>query len=279
MSKSKQLIILQGLPGSGKTEFAKQQNAESSNKDIHVIHMDEVREKCGWGSRYSVSDCINDGLKSYRGQNTVLLDGLFLTNDDVYNAICYVDSHLVCPMRVVVHRWNEDRDTCVKNDGGRREKKSTGMILNATYEELDVDGLNSRLAGREIEIVDVIQHEVELKPDWIRYFKSCPVVDSDGKLRSAQWSLGGEHGSCYGGRHYSDGEEPCEFTELDDFLDEKCPDLRYRHYRAIHRECVTTEENTESEYYGGYTNYMNWVCDLKKMYEMLKDFGYIIDVA
>jgi hypothetical protein len=276
MIDTKRLIILQGLPGSGKTEFAKGQKIDSAGRDIFVIHLDDVREKYGWGSRYGVSNCIKDGLKSYRGQGTILLDGLFLTNDDIYNAICYVDSHLVCRMDVLIHRWNEDRATCVKNDGGRREKKSTGMILNATYEEVDVEGLNKRLEGRDIAIAQVIRHDVKLKPDWVRCFKSCDVVSFDGKLRSGKWSLGGEHGSCYGGRSYSEGEEPLEFYELDDLLDDKWPDLRLRHYRKIKRACVSTEEHTEDEYYGGYTTYMNWVCDLEKMYNMLEDFGYVV---
>ena len=232
------------------------------------------------GEYQEAREYIQYGIDDWRWQSTVVLDGLFLTNNDIFNAITFFSEYASCGgIEVIVHRWNEDRETCVKNDGGRREKKSTGTILNATYEEVDVEALNNRLqkyGAKNIKVTEVVRHDVVLKPDWIRYFKACADFGRDGKLRSATWSLGGEYGSCYGGTSRSDGEEPLDFDELDNLLDKKCPELKYRDYREIKKKCISTEETTQSEYYGGYTNYMNWVCDLKKMYDLLHELGYVI---
>ena len=268
------LIITMGLPGSGKTHFAN----KSKSNETHVINLDEIRDKKFFNHKdYRIHDYIREGMKSWRGQHQVMLDGLFLTNCDLLDAILCFREYADHKMYVVVHHWAADRETCLKNDGGRREKRSTKIILNAKYEDVDIEFLNEQLKSFKaeyIEVSKVIEHDVVLKPDWIRYFKTHISFGTDGKLRSESWSLGGKRGSCYGGTYYSDGEEPLEFDELEDLLEKKCPNLLHRHYRYIWKDCVKTEERTEDEYYGGYTTYMNWVCDLEKMYAILKDYGY-----
>ena len=274
------LHILMGLPGSGKTTFAEEVKNSPEGKDVFVIHADDVREKYFWSNRYTIRDYIRKGMEGWRGQPNVVVDALILTNDDIFNVLTLFTEYVCAKLEVVIHRWDEDRETCLKNDGGRREKKATGIILNATYEDVDIEMLNKRLVGygaKGVEVVEIVLHEVKLKPDWYRFFKTRVDFGRDGKLRSERWSIGGEHGSCYGGHRYSEGEEPLEFDVLDQLLDEKCPELKYRDWREIKRKCVTTEETTESEYYGGYTNYMNWVCDLKKIYDLLEDLGYIVE--
>lgn len=266
-----------GLPGSGKSSFANDVKNGSFAKMTHIIHVDEIRDKYFCRNVYTLRDYIIKGMESWRGQDSVLIDALILTNQDLFNVITCLIPYTSRGFGVIIHRWNEDRQTCLKNDGGRRESSSTGTILNARYEEVDVEALNERLkkyGADGTEVTKVINHEVVLKPDWIRYFETYVDFNKDGKFRSEKWSLGGIYGSCYGGTSHSDGEEPAEFAALDKLLDKKCPNLLYRHYRYIWKECVSTEETTEDEYYGGYTNYMNWACDLQKMYNMLKDFGY-----
>jgi hypothetical protein len=271
-----------GLPGSGKSSWAEEVRNDSRNSDTYIIHLDEIREKyCFWGNGYAARDYIITGMGDWRRQPHVVLDGLFLTNDDLFQAITCFDGYTGSKINVIVHRWDEDRETCLKNDGGRRETKSTGTILNAPYEDVDINLLNNRLTRygmHHVEVAQVIRHKVTLKPDWIRYYKSCVDFCDDGKLRSERWSIGGCYGNCWdSSMRYSEGDEPLDFAALDDLLDAKCPDLRYRHYRQIRQECVSTEETFEREYYGGCTNYMNWVCDLKKMYNLLIELGYVID--
>lgn len=280
MRTVEKLVVMMGLPGSGKTHLAEEIGNIWDN--TYVMHLDEIREKYSfYRKEYNHRDYILKGMENWRWQSKIVLDGLFLTNEDIFNALtCFPEYASNGGIEIVVHRWDEDREACLKNDGGRREKKSSGMILNAEYEEVNVDGLNDRLqkyGAKNIKVTEVVRHKVVLKPDWIRYFKTYVDFSKDGKLRSERWSLGGEYGSCYGGRSYSDGEEPLAFDELDRLLDKKCPDLKYRDYREIKRKCISTEGTTESEYYGGYTNYMNWVCDLKKMYDMLAELGYIAE--
>ena len=274
------IVVMMGLPGSGKTYLAEEIGNMWDN--TYVMNLDEIREKYGfWRKEYNHKDYIFNGMESYRWQSKIVLDGLFLTNEDIFNALtCFSEYASSGGIEVIVHRWDEDRETCLKNDGGRREKKSSGTILNAAYEDVDIGGLNDRLqkyGAKNVKVVEVVRHKVFLKPDWIRYFKTYVDFGKDGKLRSERWSLGGEYGNCYGCHGYSEGEEPLEFDALDKLLDEKCPDLKYRDYREIKRKCISTEETCESEYYGGHTNYMNWVCNLKKMYDMLAELGYVVE--
>lgn len=254
------LHIMMGLPGSGKSSLA-DEIKKADDRNIYVIHADEEREKmCVWGDRYEIRDYVRQGMDNWRGQTQVVVDGLVLTNDHIFNVAAFFLEYAYGILEVVVHRFDEDRETCINNDGGRRERKSTRTIMGAQYEEVDIETLNKRLlvyGAKNVQVAEVICHKVELKPDWYRFFKDQVDIWGDGKLRSQSWSLGGMHGSCYGGKSYSDGEEPYEFTELDELLDEKCPDLAYKHFRAIRTECIKTEEREESEYYGGYTRYMN----------------------
>ena len=268
--------ILMGLPGSGKTHFATEYQKSDEGRHACVVFMDELMEKYGWRN-LNVREVLREGISRRRFAYTFMIDGLFLTNQALADAISVVcEYHLSAD--VVIHRWKENRKICELNDGGRREKNSTQMIRNAAYEEVDVDWLTTKLKNYDVRNITIVEHDVVLKPDWIRYVKTVDVTLVDGKLRSERWSCGGCRGNCYdSSMYYYDGEEPSKFTALDKFLDEKCPNLLYKDYRKISEQCISTEEESEAEYYGGSTSYMRWVCDMKKLYELLKEMNYIKD--
>lgn len=44
-----------------------------------------------------------------------------------------------------------------------------------------------------------------------------------------------------------------------------------RDWRKIEPEVVDQDSWQETEYYGGYSNYVQWVCDIKKLYSIMEE--------
>lgn len=226
----------------------------------------------------SSQSCVQNRLRylSTRHEN-IMIDGLFLTNESLCHIIKAISACFSVNIDVTIHHWNEDRDICIKNDGGRRETPSTNTILHSTYEEVNINWLNDQLTGTRALVTKVEEHKVKLKEDWIRCFNPHVKFDDDGKLRSERWCTGGTYGNCWNDhKGVVDPDEPKEFIELDSLLEQICPGLTFLQYKKILRLCVTTEENREGDYYGGACYYTNWVCDMKELYKQLNEFGYSI---
>ena len=274
MSNDIKLKVLMGLPGSGKSTYADEYGKKHSF-DVCVMHIDDIKSEMWYNKDKTMKDFIISGLRLFKkGNKEIVLDGLFLTNEDVEKAIITIAEHFK-EVKVEVHRWLEDREKCLKNDGGRRETKSATTILNAPYEELNIEHLNEILKDYDAEIIKVVEHSVVLKPDWVRHFRPYVQISKDGKLRSEKWATGGALGNCWDS-HLSpvSPDDPLDFKAFDDLLEEICPNITFLHYKKLRKECIETEDSYESDYYGGGTNYLNWVCDLEKVYNSLKELGY-----
>ena len=270
--KDIKLLILMGLPGSGKTTFAKKYKKEE--KGTFVIHMDDVKQSLWYVKENTVKRCVAEGLRKFRDEKCVVVDGLFLTEESIKEVITAV-AEFFNKVSVEIHRWNEDRDTCLKNDGGRREVASSITIQNAVYENVDIEKLNLELKDWNTKIIRVIPERVMLKPDWLRFYKPLIDFSEDGKLRSCRWCTGGASGNCWNDSLSPlTPSEPDEFNQLDELLEKICPNITFLHYKKIRKECIEIEDSSESDYYGGAAYYSNWVCDLEKMYEVLKELGY-----
>jgi hypothetical protein len=274
-----------GLPGSGKTTMA--QELEANNRAFNkIVDFDASFELSDWKRANEndrariIRNCINSGCCNPR-TNHLILDGLFLTSNDIIRVV-KATHNLFSNLDIIIHQWNEDRETCVKNDGGRREASSTNTILHAQYEQIDGAKLEEALrdAGCDnVHVVRMRRHKVILKPDWERYFRGKAYVWEDGKIRSDKWCTGGAYGSCWGGglSPVSPDEQP-EFDELDELLSNICPTITFLQYKKIMSGCVSFEDTHESDYYGGGCSYRRYVCDIQKLYDALSRFGYIVDM-
>lgn len=274
--------ICMGLPGSGKTTWAKSRE----NRHTRVYHIDqmmdlkyhdyELRNK----SKRSLYDGIVHNMHYIeKGVKTVVLDGLFLTNGDVSDMICAI-CDCFNEIKLDIHWWKEDRETCVKNDGGRREVSSVTTILHAPYEYPDKELLDSVLNEVGVSVNKIVEHEVFLKEDWKRFFRGKMYLSEDGMLKGQRWSGGGSYGTCWhNGLTPVSAEEPRNFDELDSLLEEICPNISFLHYKKIQSNCVTMEDYYDRDYYGGGITYHYWQCDLKKLYEALNDLGYDVTPA
>lgn len=263
--------LLMGLPGSGKTSYAKAR--ENQRLGTYAVILDELSDIRCYGAKHDMAELVRIGVSNiYRQAQTIILDGPFFTTEHVKLALKAIAQEYG-KLNVVIHFWEENREYCLKNDGGRREVKSTDTILNAAYEYPKVDQLNAELTSNDVTITNVVLHEVELKPDWIRYWRPIRWHD-DGKMYSMSWCTGGCYNDCWGGSSPAMVEEPYEFTELDELLEQIAPTLTYLQYKRIRNECVSTHTYGNRDYYGGGTTHCQWVCDLEKLYEILHNYGY-----
>lgn len=271
------LYVMMGLPGSGKSTEANRMAAEVPKSHVHVLHIDELRSSFRYRQNAPLRSIINSELSRVQSKlNHVILDGPVFTNEDLFQAITAVAPSFK-KMKVIVYHWNEDRDTCLKNDGGRRDVSSATTIMNAPYEDVDVAGLNERLKDWNAEITKVVEKRVSVKPGWQRNFRHSGVwIDQDMKIRSDKWCTGGSYGNCWDNQlRPVSPEKALSFQELDKMLLHLAPNLSFLQYKVINDSCVSQEESYDSDYYGGGTSYLNWVCDLQKLHEKLVEFGYV----
>lgn len=260
-----------GLPGSGKTHYTK--SHENKRAGTYAVILDELSDIRCYGKKRPMADLITIGVNEiYRYVNTILLDGPFFTNEHIRIAL-YAIAQEYGKINVTIHHWLENRENCLKNDGGRREVSSSITIQTAAYEKPDVDWLNEQLAENDVHVVKVVEHEVQLKPDWLRFWRPIKYHD-DGKLYSMSWCTGGCWNDCYGGSSPVSPEEPYNFDELDELLEKIAPGLTFLQYKRIQRDCVATHNQSESDYYGGVVHRCQWVCDLEKLYNVLNEYGY-----
>ena len=106
-------------------------------------------------------------------------------------------------------------------------------------------------------------------------WKYC--LDSDNVLTVEWQKHGASGGNCWGdeSRYFVSDELPATI-DLEDFLERVCPAITFIQYKKL--EKLIEESTRESyEYYGNYTVYGTKKLDLNKVFEVLKEYGYVQD--
>lgn len=298
-----ELHILMGLPGSGKTYWATHNyptNYFLNHVGRMIVSLDDFKDD----AQHMVHNALNVEFKNYMqschvDKVDVCVDGPIFTYENLYKVIedivSYIRNNCFWKKRnygdyslsFVIHQWNEDRETCVYNDNKRnRNLKSTSTIKNQNYDIVDVNAIKNYLGEHNIEFNNVtkIDHMVEKTTLFqTRFEEVCDnsyISHGDERGRymySEEWSLGGEWGNCWGNKGVVEKENPKEFVELDDFLESIVPNISYLQYKKIRNHCVDTVQWHEHDYYSSGTNYTCWRCDMRKMYDMLKQMNLIFD--
>ena len=268
MKEKVSVFILSGLPGSGKTYFAISKKIEClldnnrRDSEVQVIHFDDRFYQPEWFEY---------------GRKELYLDGLFLTTDEIISVIkdCNKKAkYWHYDLEFTIIRWKEDRNKCLKNDLGRREKDSQITIKKAKFEEPDLEKIKEEI-GVEVRLEE---REIIEKNNKFENLSGNVKVHMKGKyLVSDSWIMSGtRRGYDYDWNSvYSiiDSEEPSEFDELYEFFETVCPQLTALDMRKIKKEFVTLREFEVNDYYSC-TQEAEYICDIEAVMKFLEEKGY-----
>lgn len=256
------VTILWGLPGSGKTCYAKA-NYPSNVFGSGIVEVDHIRASHKGDEFYRV--LINKTQEALYAKNEAVLDGLFTTNDEV-RKVCELISFGLSTLFKVCFKivyWDKNVEACIHNDRGRRKIDSIATIENLPFEKPDPSKLGGFVREKQI-----TKRKIVKKPEYLAWAQEENIVnDETGFLRSSTWSLGGKCGDEY---TFPD-KQPINFDEFDQLLEKICPDISLLKYKKLYRESVVIKVETRHDYYETEYSYAFYECNLSKFYSMLQE--------
>ena len=269
----KNIIVLMGLPGSGKTFFVENnifKDCSNYEKYSH-IDIDTIKE---YNSHLkTLKDIII--LNSYKINKypNVIFDGLFLNTNNVIELIDILKSKDIQISSIEIHYWNPDVETCLYNDSGRRNQSSETIIRNAKIEKPDIAYIKE-YSGVKTNLID---HEVIKKPSW-KYIADNEGIkySNNGCIESEHRSLGGYYNDCWGNSYYYGPS----YNNIEDFLRKFVgavyPNYSEEEYKDILRSVALLEKDeTFPDYYGSSESYEYYICSLEELERYMIDKGYI----
>ena len=288
MKTIKELHVLVGLPGSGKTTFANQyrdviydgygysHTNYRAKKYADVIDYDAIYKKVGFTDKLEINKekVLKMALPRLK-YDILILDGLFVTQKDVEWVLSvYLDNpkfteHFVVE-KIIVDSWIPDKEACLWNDRGRRNIGAAVSIQLLEQEKINVKQIEKRFGIKtKLEL-----HSIFRKPEYRIFVEENNIksVHEDKYLDSSTWCLGGEAWGWDGGKHIISAEQPCNFDAFDDLLEKICPTITFLQYKKLYNNCVVIEERSNSDYYS-HTQEAFYRCDLEKLWNMLEEMG------
>ena len=271
------LLILVGLPGSGKTKFAEELIAkgERENKAYDYIgpNLVELKKRLNDIKELGLEKVLRRNLRGSIRTDEIL-DGCLIGNEDLKLAINTVlDSKDF--ESVEIHYWKPNKEALLHNNTYTEDAK---------VETFELEPVNLEWLKGETEFpnIELIFHELELKAGYVLFAEKYDLrLISDGVergkgkkyLTSDTWYLGGTSRDHDGGHYHSSGEEPlANFDVFDDLLMEVCPTISFLQYKKLYSSTVTIETRTESDYYSD-SEYAFYSCNIEELVKQLVNMG------
>jgi len=261
-----QLHFTIGLPGSGKTDWAKKQ------QNCYVINMDRysIDVKNKEFIIKSVTDDINRTLV-FNEKCSIIVDGLFSNCQDIYDIISNIKNIYIKYIdNVYVHYWKPDIEMCLFNDAYRRTISAAMTIKNMIITKPTDLELSALKINADNEVM-LVEHEVERKPEYVVFFKDRNISTEEIVIKSEAWKVSGNRRNCWGEDHQVETESPVEFTEYDEIVNKVWPGITHMEYKRMFDYCVQTESNYEMDYYGGCIYYQYYSVDLRILHYYINE--------
>lgn len=292
LQNKKTIQILYGLPASGKTTYAEDKAKESkptrhSSSNMEIISLDPLLKKAKNNDEFK--DLFAKEIsKCKKNVSLIIIDGLITTNEEVKSAIEIIKSNIseADNWCFEIIYWKEDREACLWNDRGRREKGSANTIKNKSFEIPDPKKIG-------IDKTAITRKNIVKKPEYLIFYnniKSKLSLTEDNHKQywlgnksqtvgfvSYTWSLGGTSGNCWNdniSRVDPDTNIP-SFDEFDSVLELIYPECSFLKYKKIYNKCVSIRDYSDGDYYGGSVTYAYYFCDVQKLYETLIEMDII----
>lgn len=268
------ILITMGLPGSGKTffcdDFEENYKKNNSYKRINNINIDKLKESF-FDKDKPFSYLVKSNICYF--DNINIIDGPFFSESDIIEILKVLKLKEI--NNIEIHYWEPDINICLWNDKGRRDKDSTITIKNCKIQKPNIEKLKKDFNFSNISLT---YHQIIKKPDWIFKVENLGInINKSKYLYSEEWSLGGHYENMKQDYFNIDADTPPNsFYELDDLLENVCPNLTFLQYKNILRNFVEIEKRTEDDYYNSSQTFACYKCDLNKMFDYLKEKGYKI---
>lgn len=309
-----EIHILMGLPGSGKSYYATH-NYNTQKMWRHdgtcILDLDKHRSEDLIETIYNAAEdtdlkSLLNELWGYYEYIKICVDGLITKKSQLQiitnNVVEYIRNHwkYTVDIKVVVHYWNEDRETCLHNDkmrmkSGDRNESAALSIKNLEYDHIYLENIKAlKNINEYVTQAKLVKHTVKkatnydvllerlIGEDVKSHTGAWSGGDLNGKSKymySESWSGGGTWGNCWGDEGDIGVEEGKEFNELDNLLEKICPNITFLQYKKIRSECVSMDEHYDHDYYGGRELILRWKCDVEKLYELLKEMNLMDDYS
>ena len=271
------LMILVGLPGSGKTKFAEDLIAkgERENKAYDYIgpNLVELKKRLKDIKELGLEKVLRRNLRGSIRTDEIL-DGCLIGKEDLKLAINTVLDGKDFE-KVEIHYWKPNKEALLRNNKYTEDTK---------VETFELESVNLEWLKGETEFpnIELILHEIELKADYELFAAKYDLrLISDGAerwtvkkyLTSDTWYLGGTSRGHDGEHYHTSGESPLSnFDIFDDLLMEVCPTISFLQYKKLYSSTVTVETRTESDYYSD-SEYAFYSCDIEELVKLLGNMG------